>query len=140
MIFQFVKCLEEVDPCDNITDEDIRMAIQNAFIDEHTSICGSKYSWEAAIEQGTAMVFSNLISIEGVATLPYKRKSGFLHVVKDLHAAIKLCEPALISVDGDPWYICFGPQPEAHVYKYVWSFKWHRVELQVERSKDHFQN
>lgn len=31
-IFQsiFVKCLDEVDPCDDITDEDIRMAIQNA--------------------------------------------------------------------------------------------------------------
>lgn len=31
-IFQsiFVKCLEEVDPCDDLTDEDIRTAIQNA--------------------------------------------------------------------------------------------------------------
>lgn len=31
-IFQsiFVKCLEEVDPCENLTDEDIRTAIQNA--------------------------------------------------------------------------------------------------------------
>ncbi|XP_072969739.1 dynamin-related protein 3A-like [Typha angustifolia] len=31
-IFQsiFVKCLEEVDPCDDITEEDIRMAIQNS--------------------------------------------------------------------------------------------------------------
>ncbi|CAL9026519.1 unnamed protein product [Prunus brigantina] len=26
----FVKCLEEVDPCDDLTDDDIRMAIQNA--------------------------------------------------------------------------------------------------------------
>lgn len=59
-------------------------SLQNAFIDEHTSICGSKYSWEAAIEQGTSMDFINLISIEGVATLPYKKKSGFLHVVKDV--------------------------------------------------------
>lgn len=38
--------------------------------------------------------------------------------LKDLHAAIKLCEPALISVDGDPQYIRLGPQQEAHVYKY----------------------
>jgi len=30
------------------------------------------------------MDFINLISIEGVATLPYKRKTGFLHVVKDV--------------------------------------------------------
>lgn len=59
-------------------------SLRNAFIDEHTSICGSKYSWEVAIEQGRTLDFINMISTEGVATLPYKKKSGFLHVMKDV--------------------------------------------------------
>uniref|UniRef100_A0A0E0MLX9 Beta-galactosidase n=1 Tax=Oryza punctata TaxID=4537 RepID=A0A0E0MLX9_ORYPU len=36
--------------------------------------------------------------------------------LKDLHAAIKLCEPALIAVDGSPQYIKLGSMQEAHVY------------------------
>ncbi|XP_077228224.1 beta galactosidase 9 isoform X2 [Tasmannia lanceolata] len=36
--------------------------------------------------------------------------------LKDLHAAIKLCEPALIAVDDAPQYIWLGPKQEAHVY------------------------
>ncbi|XAR62547.1 Beta-galactosidase [Bertholletia excelsa] len=35
--------------------------------------------------------------------------------LKDLHAAIKLCEPALVAVDS-PHYIKLGPMQEAHVY------------------------
>lgn len=35
--------------------------------------------------------------------------------LKDLHAAIKLCEPALVAVDL-PNYIKLGPNQEAHVY------------------------
>ncbi|XP_057482811.1 beta-galactosidase 9 isoform X1 [Actinidia eriantha] len=35
--------------------------------------------------------------------------------LKDLHAAIKLCEPALVAVDS-PQYIKLGPMQEAHVY------------------------
>ncbi|XP_058180957.1 beta-galactosidase 9 isoform X2 [Rhododendron vialii] len=35
--------------------------------------------------------------------------------LKDLHAAIKLCEPALVAVDS-PQYIKLGPKQEAHVY------------------------
>ncbi|XP_057959150.1 beta-galactosidase 9 [Malania oleifera] len=34
---------------------------------------------------------------------------------KDLHAGIKLCEPALVAVDS-PLYIKLGPKQEAHVY------------------------
>ncbi|PIN25789.1 Beta-galactosidase [Handroanthus impetiginosus] len=36
--------------------------------------------------------------------------------LKDLHAAIKLCEPALIAVRS-PQYIKLGPKQEAHVYR-----------------------
>ncbi|RCV18459.1 hypothetical protein SETIT_3G302400v2 [Setaria italica] len=36
--------------------------------------------------------------------------------LKDLHAAIKLCEPALTAVDGSPQYVKLGPMQEAHVY------------------------
>uniref|UniRef100_A0A0E0J9N6 Beta-galactosidase n=1 Tax=Oryza nivara TaxID=4536 RepID=A0A0E0J9N6_ORYNI len=36
--------------------------------------------------------------------------------LKDLHTAIKLCEPALIAVDGSPQYIKLGSMQEAHVY------------------------
>ncbi|KAK9664551.1 hypothetical protein RND81_14G050700 [Saponaria officinalis] len=36
--------------------------------------------------------------------------------LKDLHAAIKLCEPALVAVDS-PQFIKLGPQQEAHVYQ-----------------------
>ncbi|KAH7833498.1 hypothetical protein Vadar_006946 [Vaccinium darrowii] len=36
--------------------------------------------------------------------------------LKDLHAAIKLCEPALVAVDS-PQYITLGPKQEAHVYR-----------------------
>ncbi|KAL2506415.1 Beta-galactosidase 9 [Abeliophyllum distichum] len=36
--------------------------------------------------------------------------------LKDLHAAIKLCEPALVAVDS-PQYIKLGPKQEAHVYR-----------------------
>ncbi|GMN62892.1 hypothetical protein TIFTF001_031971 [Ficus carica] len=35
--------------------------------------------------------------------------------LKDLHAAIKLCEPALVAANS-PQYIKLGPQQEAHVY------------------------
>ncbi|KAK2967259.1 hypothetical protein RJ640_012587 [Escallonia rubra] len=35
--------------------------------------------------------------------------------LKDLHAAIKLCEPALVAVDS-PQYLKLGPMQEAHVY------------------------
>ncbi|XP_061991633.1 beta-galactosidase 9 isoform X2 [Rosa rugosa] len=35
--------------------------------------------------------------------------------LKDLHAAIKLCEPALVAADS-PHYIKLGPKQEAHVY------------------------
>ncbi|EYU31481.1 hypothetical protein MIMGU_mgv1a001399mg [Erythranthe guttata] len=35
--------------------------------------------------------------------------------LKDLHAAIKLCEPALVAVDS-PQYIKLGPKQEAYVY------------------------
>ncbi|MCD7464552.1 Beta-galactosidase 9 [Datura stramonium] len=35
--------------------------------------------------------------------------------LKDLHAAIKLCEPALVAADS-PQYIKLGPKQEAHVY------------------------
>ncbi|XP_047335148.1 beta-galactosidase 9 [Impatiens glandulifera] len=35
--------------------------------------------------------------------------------LKDLHAAIMLCEPALVAVDS-PKYIKLGPKQEAHVY------------------------
>lgn len=36
--------------------------------------------------------------------------------LKDLHAVIKLCEPALVAVDS-PQYIKLGPKQEAHVYR-----------------------
>ncbi|WCJ33169.1 beta galactosidase 9 [Euphorbia peplus] len=36
--------------------------------------------------------------------------------LKDLHAAIKLCEPALVAVDS-PQYIKLGSKQEAHVYR-----------------------
>ncbi|KAL9237831.1 hypothetical protein vseg_012334 [Gypsophila vaccaria] len=36
--------------------------------------------------------------------------------LRDLHAAIKLCEPALVAVDS-PHYVKLGPQQEAHVYQ-----------------------
>ncbi|XP_020517904.1 beta-galactosidase 9 isoform X2 [Amborella trichopoda] len=36
--------------------------------------------------------------------------------LKDLHAAIKLCEPSLVSVDDSPEYMRLGPNQEAHVY------------------------
>ncbi|XP_028947706.2 beta-galactosidase 9 isoform X2 [Malus domestica] len=36
--------------------------------------------------------------------------------LKDLHAAIKLCEPALVAADS-PNYIKLGPKQEAHVYR-----------------------
>ncbi|CAK9879498.1 unnamed protein product [Sphagnum jensenii] len=36
--------------------------------------------------------------------------------LKELHAAIKLCEPALTAIQGDPTYIWLGSQQEAHVY------------------------
>ncbi|KAF7837008.1 beta-galactosidase 9 [Senna tora] len=35
--------------------------------------------------------------------------------LKDLHAAIKMCEPALVAADS-PTYIKLGPKQEAHVY------------------------
>ncbi|XP_062073019.1 beta-galactosidase 9-like [Humulus lupulus] len=35
--------------------------------------------------------------------------------LKDLHAAIKLCEPSLVAADS-PQYIKLGPKQEAHVY------------------------
>ncbi|KAM1653522.1 hypothetical protein COP1_005911 [Malus domestica] len=35
--------------------------------------------------------------------------------LKDLHATIKLCEPALVAADS-PNYIKLGPKQEAHVY------------------------
>ncbi|KAK8506257.1 hypothetical protein V6N13_100309 [Hibiscus sabdariffa] len=35
--------------------------------------------------------------------------------LKDLHAAIKLCEPALVAADS-PQYMKLGPNQEAHVY------------------------
>lgn len=37
--------------------------------------------------------------------------------LKDLHAAIKLCEPTLVAVDDSPQYIRLGPNQEAHVYR-----------------------
>ncbi|KAL3506440.1 hypothetical protein ACH5RR_031822 [Cinchona calisaya] len=36
--------------------------------------------------------------------------------LKDLHAAIKLCEPALVAADSSQ-YIKLGPMQEAHVYR-----------------------
>ncbi|XP_057749485.1 beta-galactosidase 9 [Arachis stenosperma] len=36
--------------------------------------------------------------------------------LKDLHAALKLCEPALVAADS-PTYIKLGPKQEAHVYQ-----------------------
>ncbi|XP_044949208.1 beta-galactosidase 15 [Hordeum vulgare subsp. vulgare] len=36
--------------------------------------------------------------------------------LKDLHTAIKLCEPALVAVDGSPQYVKLGSMQEAHVY------------------------
>ncbi|XP_020590141.1 beta-galactosidase 15 isoform X2 [Phalaenopsis equestris] len=39
--------------------------------------------------------------------------------LKDLHAAIKLCEPALVTVDHEPQYFKLGPMQEAHVYSSV---------------------
>ncbi|KAH1236768.1 Beta-galactosidase 9 [Glycine max] len=36
--------------------------------------------------------------------------------LKDLHAALKLCEPALVATDS-PTYIKLGPKQEAHVYQ-----------------------
>ncbi|KAL8158433.1 beta-galactosidase 9 [Apium graveolens] len=36
--------------------------------------------------------------------------------LKDLHAAIKLCEPALVAADS-PQYMKLGPKQEAHVYR-----------------------
>ncbi|KAJ8755478.1 hypothetical protein K2173_019276 [Erythroxylum novogranatense] len=36
--------------------------------------------------------------------------------LKDLHAAIKLCEPALVAADSSK-YIKLGPKQEAHVYQ-----------------------
>lgn len=35
---------------------------------------------------------------------------------KELHAAIKLCEEALIAVNDEPFYMSLGPHQEAHVY------------------------
>ena len=32
--------------------------------------------------------------------------------LKDLHATIKLCEPALTAVDGSPQYVKLGPMQE----------------------------
>ncbi|KAJ3701565.1 hypothetical protein LUZ61_005270 [Rhynchospora tenuis] len=46
----------------------------------------------------------------GVITEP---KWGHL---RDLHTAIKLCEPALVTVDGSPQYVKLGPMQEAHIY------------------------
>ncbi|XP_024385672.1 beta-galactosidase 9 [Physcomitrium patens] len=37
--------------------------------------------------------------------------------LKDLHAALKLCEPALVEVDTVPTGISLGPNQEAHVYQ-----------------------
>ncbi|XP_057867600.2 uncharacterized protein LOC131074886 isoform X2 [Cryptomeria japonica] len=59
-------------------------SFQSAFMKEHVSIYGSKYSWEVAIEQGATWDFVQWISTESVASIPYKNKSGFLHVVKDV--------------------------------------------------------
>ncbi|KAI3925998.1 hypothetical protein MKW98_028134 [Papaver atlanticum] len=39
--------------------------------------------------------------------------------LKDLHAAIKLCEPALVAVDTSPKYLKLGPKQEAHIYNKV---------------------
>ncbi|PON34329.1 Glycoside hydrolase [Parasponia andersonii] len=36
--------------------------------------------------------------------------------LKDLHAAIKLCEPALVAADS-PQYLKLGPKQEAHLYR-----------------------
>nr|XP_029122288.1 beta-galactosidase 15 isoform X2 [Elaeis guineensis] len=36
--------------------------------------------------------------------------------LKDLHAAIKLCEPALVVVDDSPQYVKLGSMQEAHIY------------------------
>ncbi|CAL9067570.1 beta-galactosidase 15 isoform X1 [Musa acuminata AAA Group] len=36
--------------------------------------------------------------------------------LKDLHAAIKLCEPALVAVDDAPQYVKLGSMQEAHIY------------------------
>ncbi|KAH7670362.1 Beta-galactosidase protein [Dioscorea alata] len=36
--------------------------------------------------------------------------------LKDLHKAIKLCEPALVAVDDSPLYVKLGRRQEAHVY------------------------
>ncbi|KAJ3671896.1 hypothetical protein LUZ60_007975 [Juncus effusus] len=36
--------------------------------------------------------------------------------LKDLHATIKLCETALITVNNSPQYVKLGPNQEAHIY------------------------
>ncbi|XP_019180392.1 PREDICTED: beta-galactosidase 9-like [Ipomoea nil] len=59
--------------------------------------------------QITSYDYDALIDEYGLLSQP---KWGHL---KDLHAAIKLCEPALVSVES-PQYISLGPLQEAHVY------------------------
>ncbi|KAL9272965.1 Beta-galactosidase 9-like protein, partial [Drosera capensis] len=43
--------------------------------------------------------------------------------LKDLHAAIRLCEPALVAVDS-PQYLKLGSMQEAHVYKKKINGEW----------------
>lgn len=42
--------------------------------------------------------------------------------LKDLHAAIKLCEPALIAVDDGPQYIQLGAKQEVRFMLCVLNF------------------
>ncbi|WOK97445.1 beta-galactosidase 15 isoform X1 [Canna indica] len=60
--------------------------------------------------QATSYDYDAPIDEYGLLTQP---KWGHL---KDLHAAIKLCEPALVAVDDSPQYVKLGPMQEAHIY------------------------
>ncbi|XP_042390157.1 beta-galactosidase 15 [Zingiber officinale] len=60
--------------------------------------------------QTTSYDYDAPIDEYGLLTQP---KWGHL---KDLHAAIKLCEPALVAVDDGPQYVKLGPMQEAHIY------------------------
>lgn len=42
--------------------------------------------------------------------------------LKDLHTAIKLCEPALIAVDGSPQYIKLGSMQEVSCHLLCFDF------------------
>lgn len=66
--------------------------------------------------------------------------------LKDLHAAIKLCEPALIAVDGSPQYVKLGSMQEVcshfltfgfinfvQAFYYLFRGKWHLLSCNFAR-------